>query len=111
MVASGAGRTMIPGGAEGVRIQGEADWSMGRGGVMGLEARGRARESSHHGRASAREAQGVTASLGRVNGGGGAKELNRTSRVNCAELGGLLGIGGNGRLCGTTSDEEELKLV
>lgn len=51
MVASGAGRTMVSGGAEGVRIQCEADWSMGRGGVMGLEVRGRARESSHRGRA------------------------------------------------------------
>lgn len=41
----GPGRTMVLGRAEGVRIQGGADWSTGQGGAEDTEGRGRARKS------------------------------------------------------------------
>lgn len=61
---------IVPGGADGGRSQGRANCLTGRGGGMGLEVRGGARESTHQSVAGKQEDQGRSELLRGVNEGG-----------------------------------------
>lgn len=56
--------------SEGRGSQGGAEWSASRGGMTGLEVRGRARGSTHQGGAGEQEAQGGSKLLGEASVGG-----------------------------------------
>lgn len=74
-----ARRKMVPGGAKGARNQGRADWSTGRGGVMGMEVRGGPRGSTHQDKAGEQEVQGRSELL-RGASGDSVEELGSTGK-------------------------------